>query len=90
MSVPMNIAEGKGRYSKKEFLQFLHTARGSLYETITGLHLALRLSYLTDQHLQVLTAQSQDVLSKLSGLINYLRGSNPSLPSNFEPRTSNP
>lgn len=38
-SVAMNIAEGKGRFSKKEFTQYLYISRGSLYETITLLEI---------------------------------------------------
>ncbi len=31
-SIAQNIAEGKGRYSNKEFIHFLYISRGSLYE----------------------------------------------------------
>lgn len=35
VSVPANIAEGCGRLFKKDTRQFLHVARGSLYELET-------------------------------------------------------
>ena len=40
VSVPSNIAEGKGRSSDKELLQFLSRARGSIYELQTQLEIA--------------------------------------------------
>ena len=41
VSVPSNIAEGCGRNYKKDIIQFLHIARGSLYETETQVEIAL-------------------------------------------------
>ncbi|MBW2034275.1 MAG: four helix bundle protein [Deltaproteobacteria bacterium] len=38
-SVCLNIAEGKGRFSKKEFKHFLYISRGSLYETVAMLQI---------------------------------------------------
>ena len=45
VSVPSNIAEGSARNSKKEFVQFLHIALGSLYELQTQLEIAYRVGY---------------------------------------------
>lgn len=42
VSISMNIAEGKGRFSKKEFVQYLYISRGSLYETMTLLEIFRR------------------------------------------------
>lgn len=73
VSVPLNIAEGKGRYHRKEFVQFLYNARGSLYEVVTLLNLALDLKYLKAEQHQSLFQLAQKVMSQLSGLINSLK-----------------
>ena len=74
VSVPANIAEGKGRYHRKEFIQFLYNARGSLYEVLTLLKLALELEYLNEREHETVVQLSKRVLGKLSGLINALKG----------------
>jgi four helix bundle protein len=35
VSPAQNIAEGRGRQYKKEFIQFLHIAQGSVFEVVT-------------------------------------------------------
>jgi len=45
VSIPSNIAEGKGRGSDKEFVRFLQISLGSLYELNTQLELSYDLSY---------------------------------------------
>jgi four helix bundle protein len=44
-SVPANIAEGRGRATRKGFAHFLSVAKGSLMETETFVSLAIRLGY---------------------------------------------
>jgi four helix bundle protein len=41
-SIAQNIAEGKGRQYKKEFIQFLYVSEGSLFEVLTLLEIFKR------------------------------------------------
>ena len=52
VSIPSNIAEGSGRNSNKEFLQFLGIANGSTFELITQLILAKRLKLVNEELIQ--------------------------------------
>lgn len=45
VSVPSNIAEGEGRFSKRDFARFLSVALGSLREAETQIEIAVRLKY---------------------------------------------
>ena len=73
VSVTCNIAEGKGRFHKKEYLQFLYMARGSLYETLNLIHLCYRLKYLTQAQFEVLTKLTSEITAMLNGLIQSLQ-----------------
>jgi four helix bundle protein len=73
VSIPSNIAEGKGHRSDKEFAHFLFHARGSLLEPQTQLLIAEELQYLSKEETQRLLAGAEGVGRALSGLINSLR-----------------
>lgn len=71
VSIPSNIAEGYGRQFKKETVQFLHIARGSLFELETQLFIASDLSYIDEECLEKLLMQLDDCKKLLNGLIKY-------------------
>ena len=50
VSIPSNIAEGAGRNSAKEFLNFIGISRGSLAELETQLQLAIMLDFAAPDH----------------------------------------
>ncbi len=69
ISVPSNIAEGAGRHTKKEFINFLHIAQGSLSELDTQLEISLGLSYLKHDSYNFLDKHMTDIDKMLTGLI---------------------
>ena len=48
VSIPLNIAEGSGKFSKPDFARFIRNAIGSLLEVDTNLKIAIHLNYLSD------------------------------------------
>jgi len=74
-SVSMNLAEGKGRFSKKEFIQYCYIARGSLYETMTLLEIFRRVKWISDSQIQSLNSDGIQIASMIKGLINALKKS---------------
>ncbi len=75
-SISMNIAEGKGRFSKKEFAQYLYISRGSLYETMTLLEIFRRKKWISDKSYLKLETDGKQIASMLKGLINSILGKN--------------
>ena len=75
-SVAMNIAEGKGRFSKKEFVQYLYISRGSLYETMTLLEIFRRKKWISDDQYYQLDSRGKEIVSMIKGLINSLSPTN--------------
>jgi four helix bundle protein len=70
VSIPSNIAEGKGRFSRKELLQFLFHARGSLLELQTQITIGRELGFLAAAEGQKLTDLASEVGRLLNGLVN--------------------
>jgi len=66
ISIPSNLAEGSGRKSTKEFIQFLYIALGSSSEIETQLEIAMRLGYIKNQ------ANTFDLLTDIRKLIQGL------------------
>jgi len=71
VSVPSNIAEGAGRHSNKEFIQFLYISLGSLSELETQIIISIKLNYIKTYDLEKIS----EIRRMLLGLIKAV-GSN--------------
>lgn len=70
VSIPSNIAEGLGRQYKNDTLQFLHIARGSVYELETHLNIALMVEIIDQHQFDLINSSLETVMKLLNGLIN--------------------
>src|SRR3989339_756060 len=73
ISIPSNIAEGKGRASKKEFAHFVSIARGSLAELETQLLLSFRLGYIKEIESTSISLLLEELQRMLDSLLVKLR-----------------
>jgi four helix bundle protein len=71
VSIPANIAEGNGRRSRKEYLQFLSIANGSIMELETHILILERLKLITSE----ISEQLQKQLNSVGRLLSALRKS---------------
>lgn len=69
----MNIAEGKGRFSKKEFVHFLYIARGSIFETITLLIIIQRMRWISDEKIAEIKSMGEEITKMLNSLIKSIK-----------------
>ena len=73
VSIPSNIAEGQGRNSTKEYLQFLSIAKGSICELETQLIICNKTNYLTAEQTAAVEEMLQETGKMLNALMKKLR-----------------
>jgi four helix bundle protein len=73
VGVPSDIAEGKGRISKKEFVQMLSRARGSVLEVQTQIEIGRNLGFLGEEKFNELLGKADEVGRLINGLIKSIR-----------------
>ena len=73
ISISSNIAEGAGRFSKKEFRHFLNIAYGSSLELETQLIISKNLKYLDDGNFELLNYKITEIQKMLYKLIKSFK-----------------
>lgn len=68
MSIPINIAEGFGRFSSKEKAHFIEIAYGSLTETLCELEISLDENYISEEEFSEAEKQLIVISKQLSAL----------------------
>lgn len=73
VSIPSNIAEGWGRESSKNYLQFLRISRGSIMELETLIIISKNLGFIEKQKQELISNRIEEVGKILQGLIKGIQ-----------------
>lgn len=72
VSVPSNVAEGRGRSTVRDYRNFVLHARGSAYELETQIEIVKLLGYIDEERATTLTRDVNEVERLLNGLVRSL------------------
>ncbi len=72
LSIMNNIAEGYGRYGKKDKIKFLNISQASCCEVKSMLYLIERMNYITKEEFQSLYSKLESTQKLILGFIRYL------------------
>jgi four helix bundle protein len=73
LSVPVNIVEGCGRYTDKDFTHFLNNSLGSTNETDYCCFVAAQLNYISNEQYEIVNKLVNEVRAMLISLLKFLR-----------------
>lgn len=73
VSIPSNLAEGSGRNGRKELINFLLIARGSLFEVGTQLEISCKLGFIDKEDYDKLEERRETIQRMMNALIASLR-----------------
>jgi len=74
VSIPSNLAEGAARSGRKEFLQFINIAQGSLSELDAQVELSKELGFLDQKNYNDILAELKMISRQLFGLAKAIKG----------------
>lgn len=73
ISILLNLAEGSGRNSDKDFNRFLMIAIGSIDEVVAGVDIALDNSLVTSEIYLQITEKAESIVKQLGGFSKKLK-----------------
>ena len=68
LSISSNVAEGSGRGTDRDFARFVELGYGSLMETVSESHVAVRQSFMRQAEFASLYSEAEELARMLGGL----------------------